>query len=86
MDRYYFDLHDGVDIIDEDGMELASLENARHHAVMKMAELLMQAPGQFWAGDAWTLKVKDDLGLTLFKLNFSATESAVVASPMSASG
>lgn len=86
MARYYFDLHDGVDIIDEDGMEFDSLEDARHHAVMKMAELLMQAPGQFWAGDAWTLKVKDDVGLTLFKLNFSATESAVVAAPMSAVG
>ena len=86
MSRYYFDLHDGVDIIDEDGLELASLESARHHAVMKMAELLMQAPGQFWAGDAWTLKVKDDLGLTLFRLNFSATEAAVVAAPKSAVG
>ncbi len=32
------------------------------------------------------LKVKDDVGLTLFKLNFSATESAVVAAPMLATG
>jgi hypothetical protein len=85
MARYYFDLNDGVDIIDEDGKELASLESARHHAVTKLAELLMQTPGRFWAGDAWTLKVKDDLGLTLFELNFSATEAAVVASPMPAS-
>ncbi len=86
MSHYYFDLHDGVDIIDEDGLELASLAAARHHAVMKMAELLMQTPGQFWAGDAWTLKVKDDVGLTLFKLNFAATESAVVATPLAAVG
>ncbi len=85
MSRYYFDLYDGVEIIDEDGMELASIENARRHAVLKMAELLMQAPDKFWAGDAWTLKVKDDLGLTLFTLNFSAAEAAVVASSTPAS-
>jgi hypothetical protein len=79
MARYFFDLHDGVEIIDEVGLDLATLDHARHHAVMKMAELLMQSPGQFWAGDVWTLTVKDDLGLVLFALNFSATKAAVVA-------
>jgi hypothetical protein len=86
MAQYFFDLHDGVEILDDAGMDFDSLDDVRHHAVMKMAELLLQNPGQFWAGDIWTMTVKDDLGLVLFTLNFSATKAAVVSNAAEAGG
>ena len=88
MARYFFDLHDGEDIPDQEGSEFPTLEDARHHAVIVIARLLMKDPGKFWAGDAWTLEVKDDLGVVLFSVVFSATQSLVAgpALPMSAAG
>ena len=83
MARYFFDLHDGEDIPDAVGTEFETVEGARHHAVIVLARLLMQDPGKFWAGDAWTLEVKDDLGVVLFTVVFSASQALVAGAAMS---
>lgn len=79
MAQYFFDLHDGEDIPDPTGRDCPTLEDARHHAVVATATLLMQNPAKFWSGEAWTMTVKDDLGLVLFTLRFEATQANVVA-------
>ena len=76
MARYFFDLQDGDLIQDDTGTDLATLEDARHHAVIAIATLLLKNPSRFWSGRQWAMDVRDDIGLTLFSLTFSAAEAA----------
>ncbi len=79
MARYFFDLQDGEQIPDEVGTDFATLEDARHHAAITIASLLIKNPAKFWSGKEWEMLVRDDLGLTLFSLAFIATEAPVAA-------
>ena len=78
MSRYFFDLHDGEKFTDDTGLEFASVEDALHHAVNAVAELLMRNPAKFWSGKPWVMEVKDDLGMVLFTLNFAASEAPII--------
>lgn len=46
MPRFYFRLHNDMDVPDEEGLELASLEYARAHAVREARNLFGQAANE----------------------------------------
>ena len=72
MARFYFDIFDGVDIIDEEGTLLASLEEAKKEAASFAAGLLRDNPSKFWDSDRWTVRVRDERGFPLFEVAFLA--------------
>lgn len=72
MPRYHFNVHDGADIPDRDGTELASVSVARVEAVKLAGRLLMDEPARFWDGSDWHLEVTDERGHILFRLDFAA--------------
>ena len=74
MARYFFQVHDGTDYPDEEGIELPSLQAARERAVRYAGELLLCSTPSFWDGGDWSMDVTNDQGLTLFTLHFAATD------------
>jgi hypothetical protein len=78
MPRYFFDVADGEYCPDSEGTELPGLEEARVCAVRLAGQMLTDHPAKFWAGQEWTIEVKDDWGLVLFVLHFTATESPAI--------
>jgi hypothetical protein len=71
--RFYFDVHDGVDIIDVVGSDLAGLDEARDEAVRATSELLRGAQlAELWTGQPWRMVVLDAGRTELFTLRFSA--------------
>jgi hypothetical protein len=73
MPRYFFSVHDGVDVPDVDGTVLASLDEAREQAVIAAGEAIKDLGQTFWEGDhQWQMQVTDESGATLCLLNFSA--------------
>ena len=40
MPRYYFDLHNDLDVIDDQGVILATFEDARAHAFLEAREMI----------------------------------------------
>ena len=72
MPRYFFHIHDGVDIIDEEGVELANADEAKNQAIVASGEMLRETASQFWGGEIWQMHVVDDTGATVCRLNFSA--------------
>lgn len=76
MPRYFFDIRDGRDIIDDDGTELPDLNAARVAAVNFAGEALADVGGEFWVDDhEWRVDVSDEDRVLLFTLVFMAVEA-----------
>jgi hypothetical protein len=74
MPRYFFHVHDDVDIIDNEGTELSGSDEARAEAVVAAGEMLRDVGGRFWNSRDWRLWVTDDAGQTVCALRFSAEQ------------
>jgi hypothetical protein len=78
MRRYYFNVHDGSTILDEEGTEFPSLAAARNAAIVHSGEILKDgAAAALWAGEPWRMWVTDAPnggGETLFTLRFSGAD------------
>jgi hypothetical protein len=78
MPRYHFHVADGHDYPDLQGTELADLPAARREALRFTGALLNDLKRDFWNGEDWAMRVTDGADLTLFTLNFSATNAACI--------
>ena len=73
MPRYFFHVHDGIDMPDEEGTELSGPEEARSQAVIACGEALKDLDGRFWEHGEWTMRVQDWQGKVVCELKFSGT-------------
>jgi hypothetical protein len=80
MPVYHFNVLDGSEIRDRDGTELHDLRSARNEAVKLAGRVLMDKPDQFWKRSDWRVEVTDHVGLTLFRLDFTATDAPLLVS------
>src|SRR3954451_18074040 len=78
MTRYYFNLKDGHTTIDNEGIDLPSLAEARKMAIVNSGEILKDGASEaLWGGTPWQMWVTDAPdggGQTFFTLRFSATD------------
>ena len=70
--RYFFNVSDGADLPDEDGVVLPNLEAARTQAITTAGELLKERGCTFWHGTEWRMTVLDEAGTTVCSLRFTA--------------
>jgi hypothetical protein len=75
--RYHFIVRDGTSLDDTDGTELPDLETARAEAVRLVGGLLRDAPANFWRVREWHVEVRDDSGLSLFRLDVTSSNAPV---------
>ena len=73
MPRYFFDVHDGANVIDDVGCECADLAAAQKIAVDAAIDLLGMSRSDIWAGEPWTLKIRDEASNIVGALSFAAT-------------
>lgn len=81
MDRYHFNLKDGVFAADPVGQELPSVDAARNAAANVLAESLKGNPALLFETGHLSVIVTDDAGLTLFSVDVVATDAPAPASP-----
>ena len=72
MPRYFFHVHDGNAVPDDDGVELSGAEEARAQAVLAAGEALRDTAQRFWRHPEWSMHVVDESGETVCRLRFSA--------------
>ena len=70
MPMYFFDVHDGRDIIDDHGFECQDLAAARAEAGRSAVELLRNY-SVFQTGKEWILNVRDEEGSVVASATFS---------------
>lgn len=78
MPRYHFHVSDGDDVPDAQGTDLPDLAAVRVEALRYAGALLADAPEIFWSGEEWSMTVTDADQLTLFVLQFTATQAPAV--------
>lgn len=69
MPRYFFNLHDGLDLTDDDGVELADLAAALSMAIHYAGSVLKEAGNRLSFGDTWSLEVSDAGERPLFHID-----------------
>ncbi|MFD6316930.1 DUF6894 family protein [Methylorubrum thiocyanatum] len=76
MSRYFFDVHDGVSVVDDRGSDLPDDAAARAHAQQEAASYVSR-PGMLTAdGGAIIVDVRDELGPVLsVRLVFNVSSS-----------
>jgi hypothetical protein len=74
MPRYFFNFHDGKDLPDDRGVELADRDAAHREAIVTAGEMLKETDRKFLAGDVWEMHVTDEAGATVCRLRFSAED------------
>jgi hypothetical protein len=75
--RYFFHVHDSVDIIDQEGTEFPGLQEARGEAVVTAGEMLRDVGGRFWNSGEWRIWVTDEAGQTVCALKFSSDQARI---------
>ena len=72
MPRYFFNMSDGADLPDDEGIVLPDLTTARSQAIMTVGELLKERGRTLWAGTEWRMTVLDEAGTTVCSLRVMA--------------
>ncbi|HEX8192036.1 MAG TPA: hypothetical protein VF552_03985 [Allosphingosinicella sp.] len=78
MTRYFFHIEDGHAAQDDEGIEFATLAEAKCEAVKLAGQHICDAAGTFWDTQEWLLTTTDETGLTLFALQFTGNEAPVL--------
>ena len=68
--RYFFHVHDGIEIRDTEGTELLNDEMAKAEAIAASAEMMGDLGRKFWEGGTWEMRVVDETGRELLTLYF----------------
>jgi hypothetical protein len=76
MAQFYFHTEDGRTIADDEGLDLATLADARIEAVRVLGDMLRENPHEVLDTGALRLTVTDSSGLIYFALDLSATDAA----------
>ena len=62
-------------LLDEEGTELAGLDEARAEAIVVSGEMLRDLGGKFWGNGQWQIRVTDEAGDKVCALTFAADRS-----------
>ena len=80
MPRFYF--HSNIPaergVQDDEGLEFASIHDAKCQAVMYAGQLLKDVAEDFWNDSDFELTVTDENGLILFTMRVVGTEAPAV--------
>ena len=79
MPRYFFNVYDHRELIDEEGSILPNWRVAQAVAIRYAGELLQSEAERLESGEDWHLEVTDETGLILFRLDFSLNSSSALA-------
>ena len=81
MPRFHFNVYDRICVLDTEGTELPDWQAARLEAVRYAGALLVDEAQHVARGEDWRMEVTDEVGLMLFRLDFSVMASAATMDP-----
>jgi hypothetical protein len=79
MPRYFFSVHDGKDIEDEEGTVLLNDAKAREQAITTAAEIIRSEAATLPGHEPWEMVVADETGRRMLTLRFSAEDHPALA-------
>ena len=81
MPRFYFDLHNDVDALDQEGKELDGLEDARKIALAEAREMIEASVAEGHIDLNHFIQVRDEAGNIVHRLQFGEAITIVPEVP-----
>ncbi len=78
MALFFFDVYDGRSDADDVGTELPDVASARSEGMALAGQIIRDAARDGEIYEAWHLNVRDDTGVTLFRMDFHVSQPPVV--------
>jgi hypothetical protein len=78
--RYFFNVYDGVSLLDITGTELLDWREARVEAIRLAGAIFQDNAKTIALGDDWRIEVTDERQLVLFRFDFISQEAPVLSS------
>ena len=75
MPRYHFNVLDGTAYIDDTGIDLAGIDDAKREARRYAGTMLTDSAKLFTPDHQWRVEVTDHKGLALFRLGVSMMDA-----------
>jgi hypothetical protein len=72
--RYFFNVLDGKNILDDQGAELPDLDAVRREAIRTSGAIIRDGGAELGSGHEWRMVVSDETGREVLVLRFSAGE------------
>lgn len=72
MPRYFFHVHDELDLPDNLGVELTDEAAAQSQAIIAAGEMLREMGRNHWNRSEWAMDVVDERGTQVCQLKFQA--------------
>ena len=66
MPKYFFNVNDGLNLADDEGLDCASLDAALREAVRYAGSLLKESGDRLHLGDTWSLEVTEEATASAF--------------------
>ena len=79
MPRFFFHVHDGANYPDKEGVELATWAEAQREAIRFAGTVIADSAKTIRLGEDWSMTVTNEVGLTLFRLDFVVASAPVLA-------
>ena len=76
MPRFYFNVYDGSNFIDDDGTEFDDLPSVPIEAIKLAGNLIAENASRIRPGEEWRLEVTNEEGVALFDLEFVVREKS----------
>jgi hypothetical protein len=70
MPRYFFDLHDDMEVLDPDGVDLPHIFAANEHALLEAREVLRESIAEGKIDLRHHIKIRDEAGKTISVVPF----------------
>ena len=71
--RYFFNMYDGVNLFDKEGIEIPNLKEMRIYMLAMASEIMTNKE---FGEDAWQLEVLDERGGIVATMEFNLTKNA----------
>ena len=81
MPRFYFNVHDGKDLLDDEGIEFPNADSAREAAVCLFGLVLREDAALVACGADRRMDVTDQAGQLLFRLGSTVDASVAASAP-----
>lgn len=78
MPRFFFNIYDGISLIDKVGTELADWHEAQAEAVRVAGAVIANSAKRLKLGEDWMMDVTNEAGLVIFQLDFHIAGSAAI--------
>ncbi|SEH88937.1 hypothetical protein SAMN02799636_04301 [Methylobacterium sp. 275MFSha3.1] len=80
MPRFFFNIYDGVSMLDDTGTELADWQEARIQAIELAGAVIKDEAKHIALGEDWRIEMTDERKLVLFRFDFITLEAPALSS------